>query len=395
MKLLFVFAALLPVALCWVKEMENEGIYEGDIILSPDQQEEIKNGKLSFGSIRSKLWGRTIPYAFDSTISSEPVAMAAIKAAIRDYHRYTCLRFVPRRFEHAYLYFTLGKGCSSPVGKTGYRNQINLAKGCWNRATVIHEIGHSMGFYHEQSRPDRDDFLKIHLENVPLEKAHNFNKYPSYIIDSLGTRYDYHSVMHYNKNAFSKNKKMTMEPRDPYFTDLIGTGSGFSATDIKQFNLLYGCPRYTGPLPRVPTTECHDRTSYCEMYALKNKCVPYYMKIACPMSCGVCNGSPTERPSVVTKATTTKHVPTKAPVRTKAPVPGPCKDRFSRCHLLLKNCKLPDQRENMEFQCKKTCNFCDSTRTCFDISPSCKTMKDACSVNVIKYCKKTCKVCSV
>ena len=84
------------------------------------------------------------------------------------------------------------------------------------------------GFYHEQSRPDRDDFLKIHLENVPLEKAHNFNKYPSYIIDSLGTKYDYHSVMHYNKNAFSKNKKMTMEPRDPYFTDLIGTGKFFN-----------------------------------------------------------------------------------------------------------------------------------------------------------------------
>ena len=92
MKVLLVCVALLPVALCWVKEMENEGTYEGDMILSPDQEDEIKNGKLSFGSIRSRLWGHEIPYAFDPSIAREPRAVKAIEAAIADYHKYTCLR---------------------------------------------------------------------------------------------------------------------------------------------------------------------------------------------------------------------------------------------------------------------------------------------------------------
>ena len=93
--------------------------------------------------------------------------------------------------------------------------------------------------------------MKIHLENVPAGNAGNFDKYGTDVIDSLGTPYDYHSIMHYSKLAFTMNGKMTMEPVDPYYTDLIGTGSGFSATDIVQFNKLYQCPPYTGPLPQV------------------------------------------------------------------------------------------------------------------------------------------------
>ena len=40
----------------WVKEMENDGLYEGDMILSPEQLAAAKSGKLSYGSIRKRLW---------------------------------------------------------------------------------------------------------------------------------------------------------------------------------------------------------------------------------------------------------------------------------------------------------------------------------------------------
>ena len=46
---------------------------------------------------------------------------------------------------------------------------INLAPGCVpanEPGTTIHEILHALGFDHEQSRKDRDDYVTINLPNI-------------------------------------------------------------------------------------------------------------------------------------------------------------------------------------------------------------------------------------
>ena len=80
-------------------------------------------------------------------------------------------------------------------------------------STAVHEFMHALGFHHEQNRPDRDQYVIIHEEIIKPKKEHNFKKAKR--SDTLGQPYDYYSIMHYKKDAFSKNGKMTIEPKQP------------------------------------------------------------------------------------------------------------------------------------------------------------------------------------
>ena len=71
----------------------------------------------------------------------------------------------------------------------------------FQKRIIIHELGHAIGFYHEQSRPDRDQYVNIYLNNVRADKRSNFRKYNWNVINSFGVPYDYYSVMHYSRKV--------------------------------------------------------------------------------------------------------------------------------------------------------------------------------------------------
>ena len=56
--------------------------------------------------------------------------------------------------------------CNSDVGMIGGRQTVSLGIGCSHHSVVLHELGHVVGFWHEQNRPDRDKFIKILWENI-------------------------------------------------------------------------------------------------------------------------------------------------------------------------------------------------------------------------------------
>ena len=69
---------------------------------------------------------------------------------------------------------------------------------------VMHELMHAAGFWHEQSRADRDEFISIQWDNIKSGMEFNFLKYDLRKIDHLGAEYDTCSVMHYGAYAFAK-----------------------------------------------------------------------------------------------------------------------------------------------------------------------------------------------
>ena len=84
--------------------------------------------------------------------------------------------------------------------------------GCVSIGTVVHEMLHAAGFWHEQSRPDRDQHVSILWENISPGREDNFARYSRAEVSTLSLPYDTQSVMHYSATAFSRNGQYTITP---------------------------------------------------------------------------------------------------------------------------------------------------------------------------------------
>ena len=79
--------------------------------------------------------------------------------------------------------------------------------------TPVHELLHTLGFVHEHTRPDRDNFVDVNTENIKPGKERNFEKrkqgYSDFFekgsVNSENSPYDVLSVLHYGPRDFSKN----------------------------------------------------------------------------------------------------------------------------------------------------------------------------------------------
>jgi len=129
------------------------------------------------------------------------------------------------------------RSCSSFVGKIGdyIRNrrsfgrgpqEISLgASGCLYKRHMTHEIMHALGWTHEQNRPDRDRYVRIEYDNVNPSYVQNFKK--EIRGEMFGTEYDAGSVMQYNDESFTRNrrssdrkKRLTIISLDPKKTKI-------------------------------------------------------------------------------------------------------------------------------------------------------------------------------
>lgn len=219
-----------------VEEIDGEYIYEGDIIFQKDmltrtqellvfEQGEIAPEDRSVGRTGGRWPNNTVYYQIESGLPKS----YRVTDAIAHWEANTSLKFVQRTNQSNYILFRQGSGCSSSVGMIGGRQNINLADGC-STGNTIHEIGHAVGLWHEQSRADRDNWITIQWQNIQSGKEHNFRTYAEQGRD--GDEYtnslDFGSIMMYPSTAFSNNGQRTITKKDGsgYSTQRNGLSSG-------------------------------------------------------------------------------------------------------------------------------------------------------------------------
>ncbi|XP_043079071.1 hatching enzyme 1.2-like [Puntigrus tetrazona] len=178
-----------------------------------------------------------VPYIVSSEYSYYDKSV--ITNAMSTFHSKTCIRFVARSTQTDYISIENKDGCYSSLGRTGGKQVVSLNRqGCVYHGIVQHELNHALGFYHEQTRSDRDQYVKINFENISPDMAYNFQKQNT---NNQNTPYDYGSVMHYGRTAFSIQPGLETITPIPDDTVEIGQRQGLSNIDILRINKLYAC----------------------------------------------------------------------------------------------------------------------------------------------------------
>ena len=214
-------------------EIGEHAIFEGDILLATVA--EVKAAEQAADSRGIGITGANFrwPEGKVPFVIAAESTRARVLAAIDHWHANSPFKFTPRVQEADFLSFDALDGCFSRVGRQGGMQLVSIGTGC-GIGSAIHEIGHALGAWHEQSRADRDDFVQIVSANIDPRFKSNFDKHIQ-DGDDLGP-YDHGSIMHYPATAFSINGQATIRVKGG---QAIGQRNGLSDGDVGAVKLMY------------------------------------------------------------------------------------------------------------------------------------------------------------
>ena len=224
-------------------------IFEGDIILDHVTDTPTADAKHGLHAVPQSIgidyqpyfWPKNaqgvaqIPYVVTNGSASLTTALQQFNATFTG-----IIQFVARGSQTDYVNFDFDSSntsgtCESYVGHVGGEQTVGGSSDC-SIGTLLHEMGHVVGLYHEQSRPDRNQYVTVNFNAVIKGSWSNFTQLQDNYQD-LGP-YDYRSVMHYVPFAFSRAGKPVIESI-PAGMPLSNT-VGYSDADIDGVKRLYG-----------------------------------------------------------------------------------------------------------------------------------------------------------
>ncbi|XP_078738335.1 uncharacterized protein LOC144951851 isoform X2 [Lampetra fluviatilis] len=159
----------------------------------------------------------------------------AIEQAFQEFRNKTCIRFTPRTQENNYINFQALDGSWSFLGKKEGAQSLSLEPGKVTKGTVLHELMHALGFQHEHCRSDRDKHIKINEDNVKEGEQRQFQ-----LLDTADCElpYDYISITHYGRDAFSGDGiSPTIIPIPE--TTTVGQQECLSPLDVVKIRKMY------------------------------------------------------------------------------------------------------------------------------------------------------------
>lgn len=231
--------------------------FSGDMLFSTEFIESISTNARSAVSKATKFYwlNKTIPYFISPNIPSPQKNY--IYQAIEHIENVTYLNFIEQTSagSNRIIFSPISGTISySYVGKQSTRpNTITLSNYA-DCGTIIHEILHSLGFFHEHCRTDRDSYITIHYDRIDPEFTYAFDKYIDSYTDGgydIGV-FDFNSIMLYGSYSFP------IDPDNPEPTITKKDNSTFGAQrtslsngDIRALNYIYG------PKPQLITTETY------------------------------------------------------------------------------------------------------------------------------------------
>ncbi|MCJ1676458.1 M12 family metallopeptidase [Streptomyces sp. APSN-46.1] len=251
-------------------EVDGMAVFEGDIVLGTVREVEDRAARgslLESVGVSAVVAGRqlrwpnaTVPFEIDPALPNPQ----RVTDAIAHWQSRTRIRCVERTPANAaqfpdFVRFVPGGGCSSHVGRRGGMQAITLGTNC-TTGNTIHEIGHAVGLWHEQSREDRDQHVTIDFTNVAPDMQHNFVQHIA-DGDDLGP-YDFGSVMHYPATAFAIDpNRPTIVPRHPLPEGVVmGQRTGLSQGDIDGVHMMYAGVQPPPTFKEMPKDPIVDTT---------------------------------------------------------------------------------------------------------------------------------------